>query len=328
MSYVSVDEALSLPAVYRAVTTISTTVSQLDMAVVRNGVEIDSALVARPDSNRSQSSFFKRTVHDLVTTGNAYWRLWRNSDGAVVNMEVLSPSRVLIRFDDNNTKFYEYTQDNGQRVTLTNNLPTTNGGQVEHIRLNEFDGYVEGRGPIQTCNKAIASILVQRDYYERFLTDSKRPSGIYTVKSGEPDAEDLAQIKSQIVANRTTGAPDVLPGDIDYKTVMFTAEESGLIEMNKAAVQDVARIFGLPAHLLLAAVEGSSMTYQNLQTADLVFVRSTIEQYLTAIEDAMTNVLPRGQVAKFNTDNWIRAAAVLVNNTTQKEAAPADPQAA
>lgn len=322
---VSIDEALGIPEVGASVRIISTAVSQLDMTVERSGVEIQSPLVARPDSNRSQSSFFKRTVHDLITTGNAYWRIYRNGDGAAVQVEALSPSAVLIRHDDKGRKFFEYNSVKGME-TLSNNLPTTNGGQVEHIRLGEFDGHVEGRGPIQVHNEALAAIRNQNAYYENFLNDAKRPSGIYSFED-HLDADEQAHALGVIKDKNGTGQPIVLGKGVKYSTVMFTAEEAALVEMQDKAVLRIARMFGVPAHLLLANVEGNSMTYQNLQTADLVFVRYTLEQYLTAIEDAMTNVLPRGQVAQFNVDNWLRAAAILATpaapTNLTKETAPA-----
>lgn len=314
-SVVSTDQALTIPAVAACVRIINTAVSQLDMTVTRGGSEITSSLVTQPDSNRSAAAFYKRTVTNLTTTGNAYWRLYRNIDGAVVNVECLAPSKVLVRYEDDGTKFYEYNS-----TRLSNNVPGNNNGQVEHIRLGEFEGHLLGRGPMQINNAALAAILEQRKFYERFLTESKRPSGIYSFK-GEPlTAPELAQVDKRIQERVGTGQPLTLNGDVDYQTVMFTAEEAALIEMNKAGVLEVSRIFGVPPYKLASGVEGNSMTYQNIGQADRAWVRESLEEYLTAIEDAMTNVLPRGQVAKFNVENWLRAGeAIAVANQTEKE---------
>ena len=306
---VSVSQALAIPAVAASVRSIVTAVSQLDMTVTRQGVEIDSALVARPDANRSGSAFFKRTATNLVTTGNAYWRLYRNSDGAVVNVEALAPSRVNVRYEDNGNKFYEYTDANGKQFKLSNNSPTANG-QVEHIKLFELEDHLLGVGPIQMNNAALYSIAEQRFYIDRFLAESRRPSGIYAFDA-DMDEDELKQAKAQIMNNRKTGEPDALPKGVKYQAVMITPEQAQLNELNKNAVLEVARIFGIPPYKLAAAVDGNSMTYQNVSQADMAWVRESLEQYLTAIEDGMTNVLPRGQVAQFDTDNWLRAAEAI-----------------
>lgn len=316
-STISVREALQIPEVAAAHRLITTAVSQLGMVVERQGVEIPSALATRPDMDRSQSNFFKRTTTDLCLYGNAFWRLFRNGDGAVVDMKVLDPTRVRVRYNDNGQKFYEYADDNGS-VTLSNNLPNSNGGQVEHIRLAELPGYVEGLGPIQMNNAALAAIKNQHDYYQRFLDDSKRPSGLFSFDS-ELDPEDQAHTLEVIKSKIHTGEPFLLGKGGKYQTFLLNAEQTALVEMKAEASRDVARIFGIPPYKLAASVEGNSMTYSNVSQADRAWVRESLEEYLTAIEDAMTNVLPRGQVAAFDTENWLRAAEAIEIQT--KEAA-------
>ena len=317
---VTVAQALAIPAVAACVRSIVTAVAQLDMTVNRQGVTIDSSLVARPDANRSPSAFYGRTATNLVTTGNAYWRLYRNSDGAVVNMEALAPSRVLVRFDDNGTKFYEYAGVNGKSQRLTDNTPTVNG-QVEHIKLFELEYEQLGVGPIQMNNAALYSIAELRFYTDRFIAESRRPSGIYAFDA-DMDPEELIQAKRQIMNNRVTGEPDALPKGVKYQSIMITPEAAQLAELSKAGVLDVARIFGLPPYKVAAAIDGNSMTYSNVSQADLAWVRESLQMYLTAIENAMTNVLPRGQEAKFDVDGWLRAANAITNTTGGSATAP------
>lgn len=309
---VSVEQALAIPAVAASFRSIVTAVSQLDMKVERAGAPYASALVARPDSNRSASAFFKRTATNLVTTGNAFWRLYRNSDGAVVNMEVLENSRVRVAYSKTGVKSYEYVDAAGTKFTLSNNSPTANG-QVEHIKLVELEGHILGLGPIQINNAALYSIAELRFYIDRFIAESRRPSGIYAFDE-DMELDELQDAKNQIMTNRVTGEPDVLPKGVKYQTVMITPEAAQLAELNKAAVLEVSRIFGIPPYKLAAAIDGNSMTYANVSQADMAWIRESLEQYLTAIEDAMTNVLPRGQVASFDVDNWLRAAEAITFN--------------
>lgn len=319
---VSVQQALAIPAVAASVRSIVTAVSQLDMTVERTiqGVTtpLDSPVVAQPDKNRSRASFFKRTATNLVIHGNAYWWIKRLSDGSVQEIECLPVGKVQVQYEKG-VKSYLYTDAAGVQRRLTNNTPTVNG-QVEHIKLGEFEEWDLGVGPLQLNNAALYSIAELRFYTDRFLAESRRPSGIYSFE-GDIDPEELAQAKSQIMNNRTTGEPDVLPGGVKYQTVMITPESAQLAEMNKQAVLEVARMFGVPPYKLSAAIDGNSMTYANVSQADMAWVRESLEQYLTAIEDAMTNVLPRGQVAKFDIDNWLRAAeAIQVKDPTEGSA--------
>lgn len=318
-SLVTVDQALSLPAVARSVDILTTAVSQLDLDVKRGGTVIDSMLIAQPDRERTLSSFLKRTMHDLTTQGNAYWKLTRNSDGAVVNITALNPTRVGIFRDGEYTKFYQHTDHLGQVQTFTNNQPLTNTGQIEHIKIGDHDNHEYGRGPIQLNNAALYSAIELRYYLDRYIRESKRPSGIYSNK-GRLDYQELVQAKAQIQANRTTGEPDVLDGDWSYMPVIMTPEATQYVELYKGTVLEIARMFGIPAPLLSSGIDHSSMTYQNLLTVDMQFVRYTLEKYLTSVEDAFSNVLPRGQTAFFDTDGWLRASVVLAGSAASATA--------
>jgi len=64
---------------------------------------------------------------------------------------------------------------------------------------------------------------------------------------------------------------------------------------------------GTPASLMLAAVEGNSQTYANVEQDWLAYVRFTLMGYLVEIEDALSDMLPGAQRAKFNIEALLRA---------------------
>ncbi len=79
---ITVETALGIGAVYRAVQVIVTAVSQMEMQVVRNGEVIRTpSLVQRPDVNTTASAFVQETVFSLAAHGNAYWRVYRRLPG-------------------------------------------------------------------------------------------------------------------------------------------------------------------------------------------------------------------------------------------------------
>ena len=63
-------------------------------------------------------------------------------------------------------------------------------------------------------------------------------------------------------------------------------------------------MLGLPGYYLGAP--NSSRTYSNVEQEQLQFLRG-ITPLLTRIESAFTDLLPRGQYAKFNTDALLRS---------------------
>lgn len=323
-TFVTPDEALTIPALQRAVAFVATAVAQLDLEVSRQGQVIASPLASRPDYTMTLSAFLKRTVYDLALRGNCYWRLYRNSDGAVVNMEIIHPDRVRAYYDVKGNILYDYTDAIGKTYQgLTKNVPGNNAGQIEHLRVGPEDALrIVGRSPVQLNNRALRQILNLAEYYDGFLNDANRPRGIWNFPKADFDDDELTQVQQRIVDAETNGKPRVLWNGTQYQS-LYDPAAAQIVEFQKAAVADVARMYGIPAPMLNAEVIGHAMTYQNMLTVSQQFVLYGLEEYLTCIEDAFTCVLPNGQSAQFNTDNWLRSQQAMAA-ASASATAPAD----
>lgn len=99
----------------------------------------------------------------------------------------------------------------------------------------------------------------------------------------------------------------LLSNGIKYSPILLTPEQAQFISSQKLTTLQIARLFGIPASLMLAAVEGDSTSYSNLTQDLIVMTRFSLMEDLSEIEDALTSILPRGQVAKFNLDAVLRA---------------------
>src|SRR5262249_14544208 len=71
---------------------------------------------------------------------------------------------------------------------------------------------------------------------------------------------------------------------------------------------DSARMFGIPGALLEYSSPGSSLTYQNIQQVLDEFTRVCLwPQYLEPIEQAMSDLLTRSTICRFNTGALLRS---------------------
>lgn len=297
---VTVETALSMSAVYRSIDILQNTVSQLELGVYRGVNELKTVpgLVARPDVNTPTSTFLKRTVMSLAANGNAYWRLYRNDAlETPANIEVLNPRAMAIRYDTNGKKTFEYNGYSGKTVTFQPH-------QIHHLKLMEVFGYEFGTGPIQACRNELTANLDLRQYATNVF--SEYPTGILSTKD-YLDSEMADENKKRWYASQANGERlAVLGNGYSYQPIMLSPEDSQFIENQKFNTTAVARMFGIPPNYLLAD-SGSSMTYQNLQDVDTMFIRYTVQAYLTEIENAFSELLPRGQRAKFKTEMLLRS---------------------
>ena len=100
----SLDQLLTLDAVYRAFQLYETGVLQLSLDVWRtmNGrtERIDAPpVVAAPSAGEPGAAFYANTTLSLAARGNAYWRKHRDAAGTVQDVELLDPLTVTIERD-------------------------------------------------------------------------------------------------------------------------------------------------------------------------------------------------------------------------------------
>ena len=310
----SVDRALSLPAVFRAVQLTAGMAAQLDIGVQRRGDWIETpSLVRNPDPWRPLDSWVERIVVGLATDGNAFLRKVRGATDAVISLEVLDPFQVYIDRDRRGRKVYLYGQE-----TLT-------GEQVQHLWGLEVPGLRRGLGPIGHCRASLSGALDVRDYASDWFRSDDVPSGVLSTDQrldpaavteykrrwlNLPELDAAGRPVEGSGKDRLGPNVRVLGQGLKYTPIMLKPEEAQWLEAQRFGVLDVARIFGLPADYLLAAVEGTSLTYANLEMIDAQFLRTTLfPAYLRKIEGAITAILPHGQRARFQTADLLRPDA-------------------
>jgi HK97 family phage portal protein len=296
---VSPDTALSLAAVYRCVSIISTTSAQLPLVVRRNGAVLDSLIARRPDINLSATEFWSQTVTSLALHGQAFWWVTRNSNGTVQNLTVLDPTQMTVTLEDSTTSpvgkvRYDYA---GARV---------NANSIKHLRLFSLPACVNGLGPIQAARLDLQTALLVRDFGDSVLSNGGVPTGVLSSDQylSQEQADGYRDKWNEAQAARGLA---VLGAGLAYSAISLTPADVQYLENQMFSTAQIARLFGVPPTWLGVGIEGSSMTYSNTESLARVFIQTTLTQYLVAIENAITDLLPRGQEAKFKLDALLRS---------------------
>ena len=303
---VSVSEALSIASVYRAVSVISTTVSQLPIQVFRKDeqIEISSAnsnlWIRQPNLDISQTAFLQQTVFSMITRGNAYWRLYgvEAPGDLCTGVEVLNPTAMSIEYNHEGRKVYKYNGYTEEKIFARY--------QIKHLKLTEIFGTEYGIGPIQACSVELKGILDLRNYAHNIFATGVFPTGIISV----PDImdPDLAkEYQRAFIAMTAGGLPAVFGNGGKYDANVFDPRAAQFIDNQQFAITQVARMFGIPASKLLAAVDGTSMTYSNMEQVNSEYVQDTLMSFINPIEDSLSDLLPRGQTVKLKVDGLLRA---------------------
>jgi HK97 family phage portal protein len=298
-SGVTTSDALSLASVYRAVTVLATAMKQMGIHAYREDIKVSPTplWIRQPDAAITREVWMESTVNSLALSGNAYWLISRNPRGETVNLQVLNPFNVFIKTDEyGNTLGYTY------RGTKEYSL-----NEIQHLALMRVPGNAYGLGPIQAAQQELMNARDTRDYAATWFTDSGVPSGV--LKSDQMLSPDQAKAAKD-AWNLTAGAKNgvaVLGNGLNFQAMYLNPKDAMFIETQAFNVQQVARLFGVPANMILASVDGNSMTYTNMEQEQIAFVRYTLSQYIVEIESAMSALANRGVDVEINTDSLLRA---------------------
>jgi HK97 family phage portal protein len=297
------NQALTLTAVYRSIQIIATPISKMPMQTFRfaTGLEVpveNPILVNKPNFLDTKRDFLFQTVVSMALDGNAFWLKSYGSNGQVNNLTLIPPSAVTIRLV-NGVKHYDYQVNQDTPVATT----TTD---IQHLKLFSRVGYLRGLGPIDSCQQDISAALELRNFAANWFGQAGIPTGILKTDKpiGKEDADDITARWHTKQAERQVA---VLGQGFEWQTVQLNPRDAMFTDVQVQQVQAIARLFGIPARLLLTGVDGSSDTYTNLQDENQVFYRHTIMAYTDAISDALSECLPRGTRTEFNFEGLFRA---------------------
>lgn len=301
------ESALSLSSVYAAVNIITNAMQQLEIGVYRWNKELAPEeyakgvfSVRRPDAFSNRAKFIKQTVMSMATHGNAYWKVQRadvtNPISLAQNLTVLNPLSVAVQYDKNGVRSYTYF-DGRKTIVLRDH-------EVKHLKLTEVWGHDYGFGPIQASRAELIAIRQTTEFARNAFDEY--PSGIVSTDDYlDPDM--AAAYKERWYTDSTTGQRIRFMGNgMKYQPFMFSPSDAQFIETQNMNVTTVARLFHVPAPYMMADA-GNSMTYQNMLDVDKEFFKYGLSAYFVEIEEALSDLLPNGQTAKFKTEGFLRA---------------------
>jgi HK97 family phage portal protein len=104
----------------------------------------------------------------------------------------------------------------------------------------------------------------------------------------------------------STREPVVLPQGYVLTPIVSNAEQAQLVQSRQWDATLVAMILGIPPWKL--GLAGPSMTYSNIETADIDFVRDSVDRYARPLAAAFTKwLMPRGTSVVFDYAQRMRA---------------------
>jgi HK97 family phage portal protein len=304
------DTVFKVNAIYSAVSLISDTISTLpiDSYIRRDGARFAfrprPAWVQQPDIDTTKEAFYGALIVSLLLDGNGFVRVFRDSQGRVVNMTVLNPAKVEIR--KNKVGSVVYTHE-GENKPLTKN-------EVIHIPDVVRPGEIRGISRVIALKDNFGLAIALESYAARFFGQGATTSGIIEFPGNlSPDqAKNLVDgFDARHKGFRKSHKTGVLTAGAKYVQTTMENDRAQFIDSRRMAVEDVARAFNIPPHLL--GLPGTN-TYSSVEQNNIAFVTHTLRPIVQKLESAFTPLMasePGGATAfiKFTLDGLLRGDA-------------------
>jgi HK97 family phage portal protein len=311
----SISDAMGVPAIQRCVTLISNTMGSLAIETFREGVRMPQTnrLLARPDPYRTPQAFYRDLGYLLASRGEYVLCIMsRDTDGFVSALVIVPPAELTVEDNPRNRLRPIYKWGN---IESTRFSPATPEGRFVHVTYLQEPGELRGKGPLQIGKAAVSVSVEAQEWAANFYAEGGYPSILIkaagTLGPVEVDGETVEE--ADIIRNQWMEKDHNTPRVVDdgiADVQEFKADPNGAQMLQGRDYQngEAGRLFGISGALLDFSASGSSITYQNQGELFTNFVRGCLApNYLEPTEQALTDLLPRNQIARFNIDGLQRA---------------------
>jgi HK97 family phage portal protein len=270
---------------------------QIPVNVYRGNTQLSTPLwLETPDIENqiSQSEWLGTTLIHMAVYGNAYWHIQRGARG-IVNITNLHPADVSVSQDETGKIYYLYKSK------------TYSSANIKHIKLwhNPSSTSLLGEGPLQRHRSVLRSALDLHNYADNWFRTAAVPTG--TLTTSEFLSADVAkQNKQAFIESQQERSVAVLSSGLKYDSITLSPEQAQFLENQKFITRQIAMMFGVPTMYLGMGIEGQGMTYVNGNEDRAKLFEDGLQQYIVRIQQAITDLLPRGQYAEFNLTEFLR----------------------
>lgn len=311
--------AMQTTAVYACVRILSEAVAGLPLHIYRyradGGKEripqhpLYSLLHDEPNSEMTSFVFRETLMSHLLLWGNAYAQVVRNGRGQVIALYPLLPNKMDVSRAANGELLYTYYRDFDESgIKPEGGYVTLRKDEVLHIPGLGFDGLI-GYSPIAMSKNAIGMSLATEEYGASFFANGANPGGVLE----HPGViKDIQRVKdSWNTAYQGSGNAHkiaVLEEGMKFQAIGIPPEEAQFLETRKFQIDEIARIFRVPPHMV-GDLEKSS--FSNIEQQSLEFVKYTLDPWVVRWEQSLQQslILPSEKASlmiRFNLDGLLR----------------------
>ena len=305
------DSAMKVSAVYACVRLLCGTIGTLPAHIYQrdNGKKevakshpYYKTLHDEPNPMLTSVVFWESVVNHILMEGDHFSLIGRNRNGDMLTLTPMNPARAVVDVK-NGRLVYAFILDDGSTAVYDQD----DVFHVPNIGWNGKRGLSTLRSALM--NAAGGSLAADK-YSATFFANDATPRGY--IKFDSVLKEDQADIIRNYWFEHhqhpdKRHLPAFLPQGGEFKQITMSAEDTQLLETRAFNVADIARVFGVPPHMI-GHMEKSSSWGTGLEQQSLGFLIYTLRPLIARIEKEVQRKIIRSDdyFFKFNIDGLLR----------------------
>ena len=301
--------SLGMAAVWRAVNLIAGSSAALPLHAytqdddgVRTRVPSTQAaprLLSKPHPDLTPFELWEIEFGHALLWGNAYMQTLRNPLGQISELWPIHPSRVKAGRAKDLTKVYVVDGDEDNPFT---------DAEVLHVPGFGYDG-VTGLSAIACARQGIGLSMAAERYGAKLFGNGSLASGLLTTDIAlTPEKATALKERWKQRAQGLNNAHDiaVLDNGAHFEQLTIPPEDAQFIESRRFQIAEVARIFGIPPHMLMETDKSTSWG-SGIEQQSIGFVVYTLRPWLTRFEQRISRILtPTATYASYEVEGLLR----------------------
>lgn len=305
--------AMQVSAVYASVALIGGAIASIPLLTYKRtktgreefDTDLWRLLNEEPHPDYPAACFWESMLSALLLHGDAFAIIHRPSmrSDQITSFEWVHPRRVTVkRIDDSLVYVIQddmLTGGDGSSTAYT-------AADIIHVPGPGFNG-LRGMSQIRYTLRNAAGIAMAADSYSAaFFENGARPDFALEFPNN-PTTEQQEMIRKSW-ADRHAGSanahlPALLTGGAKIHQMTMNAEDSQLIATREFQIEDIARIFGVPPHMI-GHTQNNTSWGSGIESLGIGFVKYTLGRHLAKIEQEFNRKiwpLRRKYFVKFDT---------------------------
>lgn len=320
---VTEQSSIGLTAVYRSVSIIAGTIAGLPLRAVRklpdgSRERVDGSWLDRPSGptgGLTQFEWVELVLVHLLLHGNAFLVHVYNGAGAIVGLTPVAPAVVTVRTISNAEELAEYGGPDGTyrkwfEISLADgSTRKMTQADMTHLTAITTDG-ICGLSPIEAHRQALGTGIAGDRAAARLFGSGLLLSGLVSGDDGlsqEEASDAYAQLKAKMSGSEHAGDFAFINAQLKFTPWSIPPADAQFIESRVHQIEECARIFGVPPHLL-GQTEKQTSWGTGVEEQNRGLARYTLMPWTTRLEQRLSELLPPSVIAEFDYSGLLQPA--------------------